>query len=231
MSKTGSHLRIRELADKVLGVELFGDRSRPEPDHFRVKFPGGIVDIARTTDGDHWVHTVVNNPRRVGFDPAGQDVGAIVDARSGDADPVSFDDQGEIVDTRAHHVFGTSDMMVGLYDLAVRVRKVAEPEDREQYEISRRHAAERCSEDDCHVLASGRRLDGSLTCGNHEKDGQERVLAENCQLTVRGRHIIVRSGGKVCFVMDIGRHVEFGSYSSPGIEASMVFGYMKKGAL
>ena len=41
-------------------VVLSGDKRKPEPDSFRVEFPGGKVDIERCTDGSYWVHVLAN---------------------------------------------------------------------------------------------------------------------------------------------------------------------------
>lgn len=61
--KTGSHLKIRPFGDNVLGVELEGNPRKPEPVSFRVKFPGGEVDIERCENGSYWVHTLINEPQ------------------------------------------------------------------------------------------------------------------------------------------------------------------------
>jgi hypothetical protein len=59
--KTGSHLRIHSnFGDDVLGVTLEGNPKKPEPNSFRVQFPGGNVDIERCTDGSYWVHVLCN---------------------------------------------------------------------------------------------------------------------------------------------------------------------------
>ena len=61
--KTGQHLKIKNFGDNVMGVELFGDKKRPEPATFLVKTPTGIVEISRCTDGSFWFHiaTLKNN--------------------------------------------------------------------------------------------------------------------------------------------------------------------------
>lgn len=58
----GKHLKIKRLGDAVLGVRLLGDPKKPEPIHFRVYFPFGDVDIARTTDNEYWIHIRRNEP-------------------------------------------------------------------------------------------------------------------------------------------------------------------------
>ena len=57
---TGKHLKIKSMGEKVLGVTLEGDKSKPEPIHFRVVFPFGDVDVVRCTNGEYWIHTRVN---------------------------------------------------------------------------------------------------------------------------------------------------------------------------
>jgi len=62
-----------------MGVQLEGNKAKPEPIHFRVMFPGGDVDIVRTTDGEYWVHVRRNRPEDV--IAGGGKVGHITDAR------------------------------------------------------------------------------------------------------------------------------------------------------
>lgn len=64
MSRTGAHLKVTRMGDNVLGVRLEGDRRKPEPDAFRVVFPGGDVDVSRTLDGEYWIHVRVDRPGR-----------------------------------------------------------------------------------------------------------------------------------------------------------------------
>ncbi len=66
--KTGAHLKVQTFSDRVMGVELFGNPKKPEPEHFRVYFPGGDIDIARLDNGDYWVHLRVDRPED-GGDP------------------------------------------------------------------------------------------------------------------------------------------------------------------
>jgi hypothetical protein len=68
MAKTGSHLRIEEMGENVLGVRLKGDHRTPEPIHFRLVFPGGCIDLVRASDGDYWAHLIINHPED-GGDP------------------------------------------------------------------------------------------------------------------------------------------------------------------
>ena len=61
--RTGSHLKIKEMGDKVLGVELKGNPQEPEPIYFRVVFPYGDVDIVQCDNGEYWVHIRTNNQK------------------------------------------------------------------------------------------------------------------------------------------------------------------------
>lgn len=68
---TGKHLRIEPWGDNAQGVRLHGDKRRPEHATFIVAFPGGDVEISRTSDEDggaYWVHVRVNRPED-GGDP------------------------------------------------------------------------------------------------------------------------------------------------------------------
>lgn len=76
---TGKHLRIKPMGDNVLGVKLEGDKSKPEPIHFRVCFPGGDVDIVRTSDNQYWVHVHVD--KEADLHGPHETTGKIVDAR------------------------------------------------------------------------------------------------------------------------------------------------------
>lgn len=79
MAKTGHHLEIKSMGEDVLGVELKGNPDQPEPIHFRVSFPGGDVDIVRTTDNQYWAHFRVNRPDD--GDEPDRVFGRLVDAR------------------------------------------------------------------------------------------------------------------------------------------------------
>jgi hypothetical protein len=102
-------LSVENFGTEVQGIRLYGDpRIRPEPETVRVCFPGGDVDIVRTSDGEYWVHVRVDSEQDVREESA-EYVGQVVDAR---------------LDIRGKH---TQDADVGdlghpwLYHLAVRV--------------------------------------------------------------------------------------------------------------
>jgi hypothetical protein len=42
-------------------IDLIGDKSkRPEPAQHIISFPGGAIEVTRTTTGDYWAHIVIN---------------------------------------------------------------------------------------------------------------------------------------------------------------------------
>ena len=42
-------------------IELLGDKTRrPEPAQHIIEFPGGAIEVSRTTDGDYWAHIIIN---------------------------------------------------------------------------------------------------------------------------------------------------------------------------
>jgi len=96
-------LKVVDFGTKVQGVTIRGDKRNPEPESFRVQFPGGDVDVVRTTDDEYWIHIRVDRDET----PRGR----IVDAR---------------LDIKGKHA---SETKVGdfenpnLYHLAVRIAK------------------------------------------------------------------------------------------------------------
>ncbi|WP_172670861.1 hypothetical protein, partial [Labrenzia sp. DG1229] len=61
-------------------TELLGDPSiKPEKPHTIVGFPGGDVEIARTDDGNYWVHVAVRQPPAEPHKSPGKIVGARID--------------------------------------------------------------------------------------------------------------------------------------------------------
>ena len=42
-------------------IELLGDKTkRPESAQHIIEFPGGAVELTRTTDGNYWAHIIIN---------------------------------------------------------------------------------------------------------------------------------------------------------------------------
>lgn len=81
MPKTGSHLKIQNFGSNVLGVRLEGNPRNPEPDEFRLAFPGGDVSVVRCTDRTYWAHVRVDHEDAGVFDPSSDKPARIVDAR------------------------------------------------------------------------------------------------------------------------------------------------------
>jgi hypothetical protein len=70
-------------------IELFGDKTkRIEPAQHVIEFPGGAIELSRTSDGDYWAHIIVNRQDVVdecnGLHCAfGEIVGSRIDADDG----------------------------------------------------------------------------------------------------------------------------------------------------
>lgn len=42
-------------------IELFGDKAKkPESAEHIIEFPGGAIEVARTSDGNYWAHIIIN---------------------------------------------------------------------------------------------------------------------------------------------------------------------------
>ena len=80
MPATGSHLKIQSFGSHVLGVQLEGNPRKPEPDEFRVMFPGGDVSVVRCTDGSYWAHIRVDHVNHQGFIPGYHQPAHLADA-------------------------------------------------------------------------------------------------------------------------------------------------------
>lgn len=50
---------------QAVKVIFKGDPRRPEPPTAVIEFPGGHVEVSRTTDGDYWAHIEVVAPANV----------------------------------------------------------------------------------------------------------------------------------------------------------------------
>ena len=59
-------LKITRFGTDAEGIELSGNPKSCEPDHVRIVFPGGWVEVTRATDGknpDYWVHVGIRHPK------------------------------------------------------------------------------------------------------------------------------------------------------------------------
>lgn len=103
--------KVVDFGDAVHGVRLKGDPNEPEKAYFRVAFPGGDVDIVRTTNNDYWIHVRVNHPEDGSFIKGETQAAQLIDARLDiHGKHASEVDAGEFNDP-------------GLYHLAVRIRR------------------------------------------------------------------------------------------------------------
>jgi len=72
-------LKVEQMGTEVQGLRLRGDKRSPEPTHVRIVFPGGDVDVARTENGEYWVHVRVDSEEDL--KGGGQRVGVVRDTR------------------------------------------------------------------------------------------------------------------------------------------------------
>ena len=56
--------KVVHSADAV-EVIFQGDPTRPEPSTAVIKFPGGHVEVSRTSDGSYWAHLGVVHPENI----------------------------------------------------------------------------------------------------------------------------------------------------------------------
>jgi hypothetical protein len=77
-------LKITSFGQSAEGIELTGNPKKMEPDHVRIAFPGGDVEVVRSTDGknpDYWVHVRINHPQGGMFVPDEDRIGKLSDTR------------------------------------------------------------------------------------------------------------------------------------------------------
>ena len=89
-------------------IELLGDRTkRPEPAAHIIEFPGGAIELSRTSDGNYWAHIIVNRDFALPGEVEGLE-GAF----------------GEIIGSRIDYKFPTEPNIVEVPD-AARLRQIA----------------------------------------------------------------------------------------------------------
>lgn len=50
-----------QMAKAPKRIELIGDKTkRPEPAQHIIEFPGGAIELSRTTEGNYWAHIIVH---------------------------------------------------------------------------------------------------------------------------------------------------------------------------
>jgi hypothetical protein len=100
-------LKIEHFGQSAQGIRLLGNTRNPEPDHVRIVFPGGEVEVVRATDGkspDYWVHLNLNHPHRDGWNED-QTMATVCDARLDQTDKhASESNLGDFERPELYHV-------------------------------------------------------------------------------------------------------------------------------
>jgi hypothetical protein len=98
-------LPIERMGDTVQGIRLYGDpKRRPEPETFRILFPGGEAEVTRTSNGEYWVHIRVHTEAEV-IGEQSPSVDESTDARLDVRDKHSVDcDTGDFSDPALEHL-------------------------------------------------------------------------------------------------------------------------------
>lgn len=100
-------LKIKSFGESTEGIELSGNPKSREPEHVRISFPGGDVEVVRATDGenpDYWVHLRINHPDRDGWDKD-EIMASVCDARLDQTDKHSSDsDLGDFNRKEIYHI-------------------------------------------------------------------------------------------------------------------------------
>ena len=70
-------------------ITLLGDKRKPESAEHIIEFPGGAIEVARTSDGNYWAHIIVNR-NWADSDQEGSyaAIGEVIGSRIGHADGV-----------------------------------------------------------------------------------------------------------------------------------------------
>lgn len=54
-------------------ITLLGDKTKkPEPAQHIIEFPGGAVEVSRTSDNNYWAHIIINNDQFADGDGGGR---------------------------------------------------------------------------------------------------------------------------------------------------------------
>jgi hypothetical protein len=77
-------LKAERLGENACGMTITGDARNQEPEHVRIHFPGGEVEVTRAADGpdaDYWIHVHVHHPKSDAVAALGEAAAKITDAR------------------------------------------------------------------------------------------------------------------------------------------------------
>jgi len=83
---TAKNYQIRNAPKRI---DLLGDKTkRPEPAQHIIEFPGGAVEVSRTTEGSYWAHILIHRGQPIDEAQGFQSVqGQVVDSRIGRSYP------------------------------------------------------------------------------------------------------------------------------------------------
>jgi hypothetical protein len=83
-------------------IELLGDKTKkPESAQHIIEFPGGAIELSRTSDGNYWAHIIVNrrfanNDFEGMHNKFGEIVGARIDCADGVMEVPSYEEITQI---------------------------------------------------------------------------------------------------------------------------------------
>lgn len=77
--------KVSMLGTAARRITLLGDKTkRPEAAQHVIEFPGGAIEVSRTSDGNYWVHILVNRGQVIDDVEGRQSaVGQVIDSRIG----------------------------------------------------------------------------------------------------------------------------------------------------
>jgi len=52
--------KVYQVGKAPKRITLLGDKKRPESAQHIIEFPGGAIEVSRTSDGNYWAHIIVN---------------------------------------------------------------------------------------------------------------------------------------------------------------------------
>lgn len=155
-------LKTKHAGTDAQEVVIGGDpRYGAEPTHFRVRFPGGELELCRTPDDEYWVHVYVNTPEREGWDER---------AIMGRLSDIRFDHPEKHASDTAKELAAAVDLLPleEMYHMAVRVgRRAPEGPAKLFGEVVRGWTVPKRGTIS-HLVIGGRLAEGSLarsTCG------------------------------------------------------------------
>ena len=79
-------------------IDLLGDKTkRPEPAQHIITFPGGAIELSRTSDGHYWAHILINRGWATDDTPGfheciGEVIGSRLDTKTGVIDRLPLDE-------------------------------------------------------------------------------------------------------------------------------------------